>query len=526
MSLFDPEFFPTPNEIIAKMVAPYAYKIRKACILEPSAGNGAILDYISKGVPVTETLLNGETFTTSIKADPKKIFAIEKNPELQMILQQKGYRLVAEDFLTYKPDIRFELAILNPPFKTGDKHLLHAWEILPAGDIVCLLNAETIRNPYTETRKLLCRIIAENGTVEELGQCFKTADNTTDVQVVMVRLHKKAKDDPFRINIDGLSKEDAPDFAQMATGTGSLTQESRLDAFIRSWDKAKEAAVAYIKARQTLKMFTDVFRPNSYDYTDPVAELDKYLANSRNDYRANDVSAYMSDGYNHFIDNTTRLAWGTIFNQIGLGKYMTTGLQEMLKKFQQEQSSLAITKENINKLFEFIMLNIGEIMNHAVVEVYDKFTSYYPGNTSCKEGWKTNKQFSCSRKVILPNVAEAGFMPQRYGYDKFFKSSHYHQLDDIDKAMCWLSGRNFDELTGEIEVPGHGKATCPANSTIEQTLCRIPVGSTEWHESAFFRVKAFKKGTVHIEFKDEDLWAKFNITVNKGKNEIGDTEAA
>ena len=52
------------------------------------------------------------------------------------------------------------------------------------------------------------------------------------------------------------------------------------------------------------------------------------------------------------------------------------------------------------------------------------------------------------------------------------------------------------------------------------------MGDQGWHESAFFRVKAFKKGTIHLEFKDEALWAKFNLTVNKGKNIIGDTEAA
>ena len=524
MSLFDPEFYPTPKEIIARMVAPYADRISKACILEPSAGNGAILHFLDEGVPFTYTTKRGQTIESTVKPDPNRVYAAEHNPELQMILHEKGYRLVAEDFLTYKPDIRYDLIIMNPPFKTGEKHLLHAWEIIPSGDIVCLLNAETIHNPYTETRKLLARIIAENGTVEELGRCFSTADNPTDVEVIMVRLHKEAKDDPFRLDFTGLSKEETPDFSQMAVEGGALTQESRLDAFIRAWNKAKETAVEYIKARQTLRMFTDVFRCNDYEHTDPIGDLDKYLANSRNSYKSNDVSAFMTDGYNHFVTTATKIAWGTIFNQIGLGKYMTSGLRDALNKFQQEQSSLSITKENINKLFQFIMLNVSEIMDHSVVEIYDKFTSYYPGNTSYKEGWKTNKQFSCNRKVILPDVADAGYMPQRYGYDRFFRPNYYHNLDDIDKAMCWLSGTNFDELRGEIDIPGQGKTACPARSTIEQTLRRIPVGSTEWHESAFFRVKAFKKGTIHIEFKDEALWAKFNLTVNKGKKKLGMAE--
>lgn len=527
MNVFDPEFFPTPKEIIARMVTPYADRITTACILEPSAGNGAILDYLKEGVPKTYTHPNGKCSTVSISPDMKRVYACEHNPELQMILHKKGYRLVAEDFLQYRPDIRFNLAIMNPPFRNGDQHLLHAWDIMPSGDIVCLLNAETVNNPYTENRKRLKRIIDEHGSVEQLGPCFRSADNPTDVEVVLVRLHKDAKEDPFVLNPSGLTEEEMPDFEKMSTEGNSLIQESRLDAFIRAWRMAKLAAIDYIKARQTLQMYIGAFTSNSASRINPIGELDQHMADSANQFKDN-PSAHMEDGYNHFIDSTTRLVWETVFKQIGLGKYMTSNLRESMNAFQQGQSSYAVTKENIMKLFQFIMLNVGEIMDRAVVEVYDQFTRYFPDNTSWKEGWKTNKQFFCNRKVILPNVAECGFMPQRYGYSRFFSVSYYasQTLDDIDKAMCWLCGRNFDDLTGEIYVPGQGKTPCPAASTIRGTLYRIPVGSTEWHESAFFKVKAFKKGTIHIEFKDEALWTKFNLTVNKGKNQIGDSEAA
>ena len=527
MSLFDPEFFPTPKEIIARMVAPYADRIRTACILEPSAGNGAILDYLKEGVPKTCTLPNGRTTTVNIAPDMKRVYACEHNPELQMILHKKGYRLVAEDFLQYRPDIRFNLAIMNPPFRNGDQHLLHAWDILPSGDIACLLNAETVNNPYTENRKRLNRLIAEHGSVEELGSCFRSADNPTDVNVVLIRLHKDAKENPFTLDTSGLDKEGMPDFGKISTDRDTLIQESRLDAYIRAWRMAKLAAIDYIKARQTLQMFIGAFTGESPSGINPIAELDKHMADTRSCFKE-DLSAYMSDAYNHFIDNSTQLVWQTVFKQIGLGKYMTSNLRETMNSFQQDQSSYAVTKENIMKLFQFIMYNVSDIMDRAVVEVYDNFTRYFPGNTSWKEGWKTNKQFSCNRKIILPGVAECGFLPQKYGYSKSFSASYHasRQLDDIDKAMCWLSGRNYDDLTGEILIPGNGKAACPANSTISQTLSRIPVGSTDWHESAFFRVKAFKKGTIHIEFKDEALWAKFNLTVNKGKNLIGNTEAA
>ena len=52
VNLFDKEFYPTPDHVIRKMVQPYIESkdgLRKMQILEPSAGSGAILDYIKIG---------------------------------------------------------------------------------------------------------------------------------------------------------------------------------------------------------------------------------------------------------------------------------------------------------------------------------------------------------------------------------------------------------------------------------------------------------------------------------------------
>jgi hypothetical protein len=35
----------------------------------------------------------------------------------------------------------------------------------------------------------------------------------------------------------------------------------------------------------------------------------------------------------------------------------------------------------------------------------------------------------------------------------------------------------------------------------------------QWVEWGFFRVKGHKKGTLHVEFLDEDVWLKFNQRV-------------
>ena len=525
MSLFDKEFYPTPEQVAVKMLAPYAERLNSATILEPSAGSGAILDVLtSKGVPYEYEKKNGKSYYTTVKADPKRVYAIEKNEELSMILHQKGYKVIGSDFLTFWPEHRFDLLALNPPFSNGDDHLLHAWEILDGGDIVCLLNAETIHNPFSAARQRLKAIIAEHGSVEFIGQAFKNAENPTDIEVAIVRLHKEAKDDPFKLNLDGLTQEKAPDFSEMAREGDSVAVRNGLDAYIRSWQLTKVAAVDLINAYSRFLFFAQAFLDNS-DRKDRSLGITEHILKSLSDLRSYS-SVGLKNVYNDFLDSAKSSAWNAIIDQIGLGKYMTGGLRQKLNDFRNAQGTAEITKENINALFNYIMFNINDIMNQTVVEVYDIFTRYFKGNTDCDEGWKTNKRFRCNRKIILPDCVDAGYKPQIYGYDRYYSVSigSYSVLDDIDKAMCWLSGTNFDELNKERQYDNGGRTPSGNDDTIYRAIKTIPVGSNDWHDSRFFRIKAFKKGTLHLEFKDEDLWNRFNIAVNQGKNQLGMAE--
>lgn len=520
MNIFDKEFFPTPPEIIEKMVAPYAERLFQATVLEPSAGRGDILDHIcKKGIPVKLVTRSGHEYESEAKAKPGKVYAIEKNPDSQMILQQKGYRVLASDFLTFRPEHRFDLILMNPPFSNGDDHLLHAWDILPSGDIACLLNAETIRNPFSATRKRLAKIIADSGSVEFIGQAFKRAENPTDVEIALVRLHKQSDDDPFRIDIKGYSEEKAPDFGALAEESDQLAITSKLDAYIRCWQLTKASAMDFIKSYARYKFFADALLPKD-GYGNMSSDA---LLKSLKELRFTKES--MTDVYNAFLDDTKALAWNSIFAQIGLGRYMTTTLRKKLDDFRTAQGAMEISKENINALFLFIMANIQKIMDQSVVEVYDIFTKYHPGNTAHYEGWKTNKKFRCNRKVILPNAVSAGYMPERFGYATWFSPGYGNDLEDIDKAMCHLEGRSYDSLNqNTFDVNSANRVTDPDNDTIRRVVSSIRVGDQGWHDSAFFRIKAFKKGTIHLEFKEEALWARFNIAVNEGKKQIGMAE--
>ena len=186
--MFNADFYPTPRSVAEKMLAPFDSKrLLSAKILEPSAGKGDIAEAIASRMACGMAFSRVEHFRGSIHC-------IELEPELRATLSGMGYRVVGDDFLAFQPDgERYDLIVMNPPFSTADKHLLHAWDILRGGDIACLLPAAMLNNQHTSSRRLLATIIEENGSVENLGPCFEDAERKTNVDVVLIRLHKDKK---------------------------------------------------------------------------------------------------------------------------------------------------------------------------------------------------------------------------------------------------------------------------------------------------------------------------------------------
>ena len=138
--MYNASFYPTPPEVAEKMLAKVG-KLYERSILEPSAGKGDLAD---AAVGKLDRYYN---------RCREVVHCIEIEPELQAAIRGKGYPLVGTDFLTFWPDEKYDLIIMNPPFANGEAHLLHAWEILDHGDIVCLLNEQTLLNPCTAESK-------------------------------------------------------------------------------------------------------------------------------------------------------------------------------------------------------------------------------------------------------------------------------------------------------------------------------------------------------------------------------------
>ena len=97
-------------------------------VLEPSAGDGAIADAIRAACPGAV------------------LDVLEIQPALQAVLQQKGYRLVGDNTLGYRPGPVYHRILMNPPF-TGLLdiwHILYCFDLLaPGGRLATIAGAES-----------------------------------------------------------------------------------------------------------------------------------------------------------------------------------------------------------------------------------------------------------------------------------------------------------------------------------------------------------------------------------------------
>ena len=460
--MFDKSFYPTTKEIARKMTS----GIHSGdMVLEPSAGKGDILDTIYKS-----------------SNEPVKIYCIEKHFELQAILREKGYPVIHNDFLTYNPDIIFDYIVMNPPFDNGAKHLLKAIEIAKGAEIRCLLNAETINNPYTAERQLLKKQLDDYGAeIEHLGKVFITSERTTNVDVdyIIIQTEKVSRQFKFEGTID------RKDFN---IDEISNNQIARIDIF-KNYEERYNATV------KAVEKFI-----NSYN------EIKYYAKGLLGAYGENNIQRMIKDSYsdnekeyyNKMVEEFRTGAWNKVFSANKLRNIVTRKVVSNFHEYQREYGAMAFTAENIEHIFDDLFQNRENILTQCIVDAFDLMTKYHKENRCHVEGWKTNDSWKVNKKVILPNMCSS----YRWNYDRIeldFRASD--ELNDIEKALCFIAGLKFDEI-----------------STISKICSWDGKRYGQLYSSIFFDFRVYKKGTIHLTFIDDYIYEQFNILACKGKN--------
>ena len=239
----DYEFYPTPENVVLKMLE--GIDLSKVdSVLEPSAGKGNIADVVAKKI-------ESRSYYVTEKQARSYLDCIEIDENLRHILNDKGYRVVHDDFLTFHTQKRYNLIIMNPPFSHGDEHLMKALDLVKdGGTVVCLLNAETIRNRCTNLRKLLFSNLTEMGAnITYINDAFADSERKTGVEIALIKVNiPEAERESFIF--EGLKRRSTKNKAE---DCNDLVAGDFIDQIIKQFEVECEAGVKLINEYNAMK---------------------------------------------------------------------------------------------------------------------------------------------------------------------------------------------------------------------------------------------------------------------------------
>ena len=545
----DVGFYPTPPELVKKILEDVEWDF-VSTVLEPSAGKGNIVFGIlesmydhsesdriySRGVfsrksidcveidpnlrsILTYTFMGGKaneyddavrkyremSFSQMTDEDKDEQYRVSR---LQSLYDSGIVRIVGDDFLNFITHRRYDLIVMNPPFNSGAEHLLKALKLQEenGGQIICILNAETIRNPFSNIRKvLMSKLNKYEATVQYMKNAFSSAERETDVEVAVVKVTVPGKPKES-IFFESLKKaEKIKKEKQQCT---ELENTNPIQQMIDQYNFEVKATLRLIREYEAIKPLilnklpygdTEKERQESMEYTEAIITL---------------TMAYGERSYGQGVDVNEYLKavrmkyWYCFFKNDQFTGKLTSNLREEFESKVEEMADYDFSMFNIQQVLKRIADSLVSGVEATILSIFDKLSaehSYYPeckSNIHFYNGWKSNKAHFINKKVIIPIYG-------CFAYDNWYRkyedtisvSNIYSVLSDIEKALNYLDNCETEEIN-LLEV----LKAAQNRSVSKKIACK------------YFLVTFFKKGTCHIEFTNERLLDKLNIFGSQHKN--------
>lgn len=493
------EFYPTPISVCAALwdSIPYSDSKLITTVLEPSAGKGDICDYVADKVGYNV----GRSYPHDKEGGIKAIDCIELDANLRHILKGKGYRVVGDDFLSYDTAKRYDLIILNPPFSNGDKHLLKALDMQRDGGIVaCVLNAETLKNPYTNTRKeLSARLSLLNAKITFVANAFWSAERKAEVEVALITVVIPRAERRKSVFFERAEK------AQQAQETEAVQRDE-----LTEMDFVRQIINQYKCEVRAICSFLEEYN-NLLPYLSRELVPAREEGESDEEYRArvgyvsNDpfivVSFYGGNEtptINGIIRRVRLKYWQALFSR----KEIVSGMPSQMVREHlgrvEELADYEFSEYNIRELISEMSREFDEDVVSSIDTLFDKLTAdycYFEGgkNIHYYNGWCSNKAHKVARRIVAPFWS---------GWDEIWNKINGYRaaefLSDVEKVLNYLD----DDRYADVDV---ARRLDMANAT----------GQTRDIQFKYFSATFYKKGTVHLTFTALDVLDKLNIFIGK-----------
>jgi hypothetical protein len=190
-----------------------------------------------------------------------------------------------------------------------------------------------------------------------------------------------------------------------------------------------------------------------------------------------------------------------VFDEFLPQQMATSQLAKDINRFVEEQSRIPFTERNIYRMLQIVAGTQEQRVDRAVEEAVDSITRHTVENRYGVEGWVTNSGYMLNKRFIRPYMAELAYSEPR----KVRIRSHGGQWDEIQdliKALCFITGRAIEE----VRLP--------------EQFGENQYWPGDWYGWGFFLFRPYKKGTVHFEFKDQEVWAALNARYARIKGQV------
>lgn len=479
----DLQFYPTPQALAERAWAKFEDKnfIR---VLEPSAGTGDLL------APKRMTDRYGRRLYGQVDV-------IELDIRHHPRLREMGANVVGFDFLNHTNCAIYSHIIMNPPFAQGARHVLHAWQTLYEGEIVAILNAETLRNPFSTERQRLAKLIAEHGSVEFIADAFKGESVEREAEVEVALVHLKKRGDGADILGDMLEnlrreqdKADELEFRmphELALPTDFVRQTVlNFEVAVRA---AKEEAIAATRAAH---------------FAARLGQTMEMLQTKEQDANARELVPSPQAVRERFAKAHAELknaAWTQVLRSTEVLKHLSSKAQRRVESQFETIKTLEFSAANVYGFLEGLVGQAGQIQTDMLLDVFDAIVQHHSENTVYYMGWKSNdKHRTAGMRIKRTRFILPGESCESWRSSVSFELRQ--MLADFDKVFAMLDGKRQPAF-GLVDL-----------FTSTADFERLKAG--ERLASDYFEVRYYKGiGTIHFFPRRMDVIERLNRFVGQ-----------
>lgn len=486
------DLYPTPKELANRMLSKVNWRDVKN-ILEPSAGLGHLVE-ATKDYAHRHTNYN--------------ISCIEIDNKCRNVLIGNNYNVIDSDFLSYNGLEQFDLIVANFPFSDGDLHLHKAIDVLFSGQIVCLLNAETIKNPFSNSRKSLIQKLNKlNASIEYIQNAFLDAERKTGVEVALIYINKIQNVETELFNDIQQSEDDFEDIKE----ENAIATKDNIHNIVQRYNQDKETVT-----NQIMDFYKNYKKVSKYLTLGIVGqELDMFQKELK--CEAGELTKIMKQRLNDFAIKLKKDYWLEAMQLDEIKSKLTSKKRKELASELNSYCNMDFTENNIKIFIQNLIAKYPKMIDEAIEDMFDKFTQYafrdgrnqnneYSKNIHLFDGWKTNTAYKVNKKIILP-------FSRDYGNRLYHEKQDF--LDDIDLVFNYFDNNNLENKLLKFQEPYGYKNIIETNSTGKIVSCSLESGITKDIKTRYFSITFYLKGTVHLVFNDLDMLRRFNLFVAK-----------